>query len=125
MTRWTQADVDRMRTGVTAPRRTKYNVRTVKHEGLTFGSPAEKRRWQDLQLMEKAGEIGELELHPRFSLDVNGHHIGNYTGDFGYFTPKGYVVEDVKSKATKKARDYPLRKKLMRAIHGIEITEIA
>lgn len=102
----------------------KYNVRPIISGGKVFGSPAEARRHADLKLLEKAGQIAKLEVHPRFRLDVNGVHIGNYTGDFGYLTPGGYVVEDVKSKATKKARDYPLRKKLMWAIHGIEIHEV-
>jgi hypothetical protein len=88
-----------------------------------FASVAEAKRHSELLWLEKAGEISELEVHPRFSLDVNGVHIGYYTGDTAYRTPAGKVVEDVKQDSTRTTA-YKLRKRLMLAIYGIEIREV-
>lgn len=100
----------------------KYGNRQVEEDGYRFDSRAEYRRYRELKLMEKAGAIDDLTLHPSWELIVNGEKIGRYTADFLYCDPdKGLVVEDTKGVRT---RDYILRKKLMKAILGIEITEV-
>lgn len=78
-----------------------------------------------LSLLQTAGIIQGLTVHPRFELIVNGHKIGRYTADFQYKdTVTGeLIVEDVKSSATK-TRDYVLRRALMLALHNIRIVEI-
>lgn len=102
----------------------KYRAKKTVVDGIKFDSKREARRYQELRLLERAGEIARLNLQVRYPLEVNGHKIGRYTADFVYCDSDGMlVVEDVKSPATKKARDYVLRKKLMLAIHGIEIRE--
>ena len=104
--------------------RSKYGAVKVRDEGVTFDSKAEHRRFCELRVMEKAGLISKLEAHPKFELHANGKHIGFYTADSGYVDQSGsYVVEDVKSPATRKSRDYRLRRQLMRACYGIEIKE--
>ena len=71
--------------------------------------------------MEKAGEIRDLQLQPKFDLIVNGVKVGKYVADFKYVDgePK-YVVEDCKGMKTPV---YRLKKKLMAAIHNIDILE--
>ena len=71
-------------------------------------------------MLEKAGEIQIIELHPKYKLVVNGVLIGRYTADFMYYENGCTIVEDVKGVKT---RDYILRKKLMKALYGIEIRE--
>ena len=52
--------------------------------------------------------------------------IGYYTADFRYRDDNGKVViEDVKSWATAQERSYRLRKRLVEALYGIEIREVA
>ena len=108
-------------------RRSKYNAKPVKIDGLSFDSKKEARRYGELKLMEKAGEIGLLKFHPRYSLDINGVHICDYEADFSY-VPKEWeyrvcdreVVEDVKGYRTDV---YKLKKRLMLAIYEINVRE--
>lgn len=104
----------------------KYRAKKTIVDGITFDSGREAARYVQLTHMQAAGEIDELKYHPDpFDLVVNGVRIGRYTPDFTYriVATGARVVEDSKSAATRKARDYPLRKKLMLACHGIEIAE--
>jgi hypothetical protein len=96
------------------------NVRVVV-DGLKFDSKREAARWQELKLLERSGEIRDLERQQRYRLFVNGTHICDYVADFTYWVRRGdYVVEDSKGVKTE---GYRLKKKLMQALHGIEITE--
>jgi len=105
----------------------KFNAIRTTINGITFASRHEARRWVELQRLQAAGVIQELTRQRRYGLVVNDVHIGSYTSDFEYRDVKtqAWVVEDAKSEATCKARDYPLRKKLMLACHGIAVQEIA
>ncbi len=101
------------------------NVPTVV-DGVTFSSKAEARRYGELKLLQRAGQIAALELQPKFTLTVNGVKVCKYIGDFAYIEVNGSrVVEDVKSPATKANRVYQLKKKLLRACEGVEIKEVA
>jgi hypothetical protein len=114
----------------------KYRAQPTVSDGIRFASKAESRRYQELKLLEKAGEIKELELQPKFPLSVpwyQGHNnavIGTYLADFRYFRrsrQKGYgtawkhVVEDVKGFKTPL---YRWKKKHVEAQYGLEITEV-
>jgi hypothetical protein len=88
--------------------------------GKRFASRKEGRRYIQLQWMQRAGEIGAIELQVTFSLDVNGIHICNYIADFVYWEKGFRIVEDTKGVKTD---EYKLKKKLMKAVHGITITE--
>jgi len=103
-------------------RESKYkNVRT-EVDGFVFASGLEARRYGELKMLEQAGEIHDLQLQVPFHLDVNGEHVCDYVADFVYMKPYAErVVEDAKGKRT---AVYQLKKKLMLAIHGIEIIEI-
>lgn len=95
-------------------------VRTTVN-GISFPSKGEAGRYSQLLLLEKSGLIRDLELQPKFPLVVNGEKICTYIADFQYTTDSGLVTEDYKGVRTP---IYRLKKKLMKAILGIEITEI-
>lgn len=62
-----------------------HNVR-VSLDGYTFDGKAEARRYQQLLLLEKAGEIRNLVVHPRYAVvdaDEHGRAI-HYVADFAY-----------------------------------------
>jgi hypothetical protein len=99
----------------------KYKAIRTTIDGHTFASKAEANRYQHLKLLEKAGQITNLSLQPRYALDVGGVHICNYIADFRYWDEGGRVVEDVKGVRTPV---YKLKKKLMLACHGIVIKEV-
>lgn len=115
-------------------RKPKYGNKETVVNGIKFDSKKEAVRYYQLSLMQRAGEIRDLKLQPRFSLIKGVKFSGDkrakpdirYTADFSYYDiRKGVdVVEDVKSKATKDSTDYKMRRHMMLAIHGIEVLEI-
>ena len=88
----------------------KYHARPCTIDGLRFASQLEARRYQQLKLMERAGEISELVTQPVFVLQektvdpVTGKTIPRqlYIGDFLYReTATGKIVcEDTKGVET-------------------------
>lgn len=107
-----------------SPVRKYRNVPTIV-DGVSFDSKAEARRWGELKLLQRAGEIADLQLQPSFDLIVNGVKVCAYRGDFGYFRVNGpRVIEDVKSPITRKNPVYIIKKKLLKACEGIDITEV-
>ena len=84
----------------------KYNARQVKADGYTFDSQAEYHRYQELRLMQAAGAISGLRVHPRYVLIepcvVNGQKLPgrSYEGDFEYVEDGRCVCEDVKGMRT-------------------------
>lgn len=99
----------------------KYGARKTTIDGLTFDSKAESRRWRELQMLEKAGEIRDLGRQTAFDLTVNGVKVCKYVADFCYWENDAYVVEDVKGVKT---AAYVIKRKLMLACHNIAIKEI-
>ena len=94
----------------------KYHNRKVEIDGMIFDSVAESRRYQELKLLQTAGEISDLIVHPRYVIIdayvYEGKTIrkSEYVGDFQYFDSDGIqVTEDVKGFITK---EYSLKKKL-------------
>jgi len=103
----------------------KYHNRKTLYDGIQFDSQKEADRYQELQWMQQAGLIQDLELQPRYDLIVNGHKIGFYRGDFRYkdVATDSVILEDVKSPVTKTAV-YMLKKKLVKALYDVEIKEV-
>jgi hypothetical protein len=110
----------------------KFNAVKVRLDGYVFDSKAEAKRYGELKLLKRAGKIHSLDVHPKYALTVNGVLISTYKPDFRYSTWRleGLVgvarqehthVEDVKSPPTAKKRDFILIRKLMKALHGIEV----
>jgi hypothetical protein len=107
-------------------RSNKYHAIKTTVNGVTFDSKREARRYQDLVLMQRAGLISDLVFDKkelRFDLTVNGKKVGRYSADFIYMENGQRIVEDVKSPASR-TEAYMLRKRLMEAIHGINIREV-
>jgi hypothetical protein len=110
--------------------RQKYGATPTTVDGIRFHSAKEARRYGELKLLEKAGEIRELELQPRFPLltpvpgSTTGRaRVGDYVADFRYREgQKGLlVVEDVKGFKT---QAYRWKKKHVEAQYGIQIREV-
>jgi len=99
----------------------KYGNRKTVVDGITFHSAKEAKRYGELKLLQRAGEITSLELQPRFPIVINGVKVCTYVGDFGYVDHTGSpVIEDCKGFKT---AIYRLKAKLMKAVHGIEVLE--
>lgn len=109
----------------------KYHASKVDVNGITFDSKKEAARWSELEEMERAGEIIDLKRQVPFELiqafECSGKKFRptKYVADFAYVSAEDgkYVVEDVKSPATR-TRLYLLKKKLMALVHGIIIKEV-
>ena len=102
----------------------KYNNKKVQG----FDSIREMGRYQELQLLERAGKIQGLQRQVAFELipkqyDDNGKflfHGITYIADFTYWKDGVYIVEDVKGFRTK---EYNIKKKLMYYFRHIKIKE--
>ena len=113
----------------------KFGARKTILDGQEFDSRKEARRWAELKLLERAGEIRDLERQVTFELipaqkDWNGKVIERpvkYVADFIYTCDEknGWkrVVEDVKSEATR-TPEYIIKRKLMLERYGIRIKEV-
>lgn len=119
----------------------KYKNRKVTVDGIVFDSAKEARRYQELLLLERSGEISNLQMQVKYILipaqrepDTTGargrikkgaliEKECAYIADFVYFDNRREetVVEDVKGYRT---RDYLIKRKLMLYIHGIRIKEV-
>lgn len=105
--------------GGTAKRGHKYHAKKVREDGYLFASKAEHKRYCELKLLRSAGEIWQLEVHPRFSLVVLGIDCGTYTPDFAYLARINNVsgvkvAEEIKGFST---TDYKLRARLFAALY--------
>jgi hypothetical protein len=111
----------------------KFRNQPVEIDGHRFASKKEAKRYCELKLLQKAGEISNLEIQPRFKLLINGSALkyesgrqATYVADFAYFDPsrERRIVEDVKSPATKTPL-YKLKRALVEAIYpAVKIVEI-
>lgn len=119
----------------------KYHNKKVTYDGITFDSKKEARRYCELRLLQKAGDITDLELQKEFVLIPNQYkdvlkvtkkgdkvekklleRAVKYKADFVYRDKEGnLIVEDTKGLKTK---DYIIKRKLMLYIFGIQIKEI-
>ncbi len=78
----------------------KYRNVPVIVDGVRFASKKEARRYGELRLLERTGQIIDLRLQPRYPLKVNGVKIGAIVPDFAYIENGEPVEEDVKSPIT-------------------------
>jgi hypothetical protein len=126
--RWTSEDLDAYIARLNRPikaKRPKYGNRKVTDaSGAVHDSTKEFRRWQVLELRQRAGEIRSLRRQVPYALVVNGVLVCQYVCDFDYIEGEARVVEDCKSPPTRKLAAYSIKRKLMMAIHGIQIREV-
>ena len=108
---------------IVPPARAKYGNKKVTIDGKKFDSKAEGARYVELKRLQEGGVISGLKTQEEFALPVNGVLVCKYLADFCYVDSDGIrVVEDVKGGPVTPV--YTLKKKLMKAIHGIEIKEV-
>lgn len=110
----------------------KYGNRKTTVDGFGFDSAKEARRYTELALLQRAGEISDLRRQVTFWL-IPAQYMGGklverpvgYVADFVYVDNKTgkTVVEDVKSKATK-TPVYIIKRKLLLQNYGIRIVEV-
>ncbi len=129
--------------GVPVVKSNKFNATKVVNDNGKFDSKHEASWAGKLLLLQDTGYIEHLKLDKRelkFSFDVEGVRVGEYTADarfdvlqdFELPTVSGRVILrsgchyvcDAKSPATRKIRDYPMRRNLMFALHRVEILEL-
>lgn len=127
--------------------KSKYGNHKIQRDGLTFDSVKEFKRFCELSLLERAGQIQDLrrqveyelipaqyEKIPTGEIYKRGDRKGqpkmksvcieksvSYVADFVYTENGETVVEDTKGFKTK---DYIIKRKLMLWIHNIKIREI-
>ena len=121
-----------------------YNCKTKSSDGIVFDSHKEASRWEQLRILERAGEITELQRQVKYEIipaqyetyerySKRGERLkdgerlvernAEYVADFVYTITKTgeTIVEDAKGFRTK---DYILKRKLMLLVHGIRIKEV-
>lgn len=107
--------------------RSKYGNHPVVVNGVRFDSEKEYARWCELQLLEKAGVIRDLQRQVKFELQPAFTHKGKriqaikYIADFTYTDNETgeKIIEDTKGVRT---REYILKQKMM-LFRGYEIKE--
>lgn len=120
----------------------KYGNHKVTVGGIEFDSKKEARRWLELDVMQRAGQIHDLRRQVEFELipaqyesyeryGKKGQRLKDgqrciekkcsYVADFVYVQDEKVVVEDTKGFRTK---DYAIKRKLMAYIHGIRVREV-
>lgn len=113
----------------------KYHARKVVSQGQVFDSEKEYARYLELKLLEKAGEISQLERQVKYDLipkqmDEEGKMIERptvYVADFQYRDNNTgeFIVEDVKGYRRGQAYAvFSLKRKLMLWRYGIKIREV-
>ena len=84
----------------------KYRNKKVVVEDYIFDSIQESRRYKELKLLLRAGQISNLELQPHFLLQDSFKKNGKtyrkieYIADFKYIENGKTIVEDVKGMQT-------------------------
>ena len=110
----------------------KYHNRKTQIENIVFDSKKEAQRYCELNLLEKKGEISQLQRQVSFELipaeigaDKKKLRSIVYLADFVYLTEKNGMlqkhIEDVKGVKT---AVYRLKKRLMWHLYRINIEEV-
>ena len=95
-------------------------VKAQCNAGHTHDSKREAMRCNELHILEAAGEITDLTIHPQYWFVINGRQLKHpngrrvgYKSDFGYIENGLLVTEDVKGVVV---RDWPLRRAIFMAL---------
>lgn len=104
----------------------KYRAKKTTIGGIKFDSGKEAKRWTELQILERAGQISNLERQVKIYLMGQYRPLYTRTGrkmkitfDFSYIEDGVQIFEDSKGMPT---RDYEVRVAVARAM-GIEVRE--
>jgi hypothetical protein len=115
-----------------AKKASKYKNTKVEIDGITHDSSKEARRWAVLQRQAAAGEITDLKRQQSFVLAPAVRLEGEprkkpairYFSDFTYLRDGVLVVEDTKSRPTRKLPAYRIKRHLMATVLNIQIKEV-
>lgn len=120
--------------------RPKYGNSKVAFDGYAFDSKKEMQRYLVLKEAQEKGAISDLELQPKWELipkitETYVRHLKTkdkvcertaqlpitYTADFAYMKNGERIIEDVKISPKMLPKEFVLKVKMMRAIHGIKV----
>lgn len=101
-------------------------------DGITFDSTHEAECYQQLKMLQMAGDITDLQCHVPLRIEINGQHVFNYECDFRFreISPVDARVSRARhqdAKGYKKGAAYQLfrlKKAVIKAVLGIEIEEV-
>lgn len=115
------------------PSRNKFGARKIRNAWGEFDSKAEWMRYVELLDMQRRGVISNLQRQVRYEIipaityektivlktktkvvERVDEKPAHYTCDFQYIEDGVLVIEDAKSDATRREKDYILRRKLMK-----------
>lgn len=101
-------------------KRLKYRNIPITVNGIKFDSKAEYKRFVELESLQKAGKISNLQMQKDFELqpsfqDNQGEKRRSikYIADFVYKENEAIIVEDLKSKITAEDSTYIIKKKML------------
>lgn len=94
------------------------------YNGVVFDSAHEMKYCKTLDLLVRGGAVLGYERQVRYDIDINGKHICFYKLDFKVTYPDRVEYIDCKSTPDLVDPVYKLKKKLVEAIHGIQIQEV-
>ena len=126
---------------LTRKKSNKYHAKKVVVDGITFDSENESKRYLFLKQAQADGVISDLELQPQYIIlpAIKGKRVKHfkripdrieeytiqqqvkYTADFRYIKDGQTIVEDVKGSKFTMSRDLPLRVKMMKYFHDIDV----
>jgi hypothetical protein len=100
----------------------KYNNKFTRVKGVLFSSKKEAKRYEQLLLLLKSGEITDLQTQVKFVLipKTDKFRETSYIADFTYFEGREFIVEDVKGFITDV---FKIKRKLFYYVHKILIRE--
>ena len=101
----------------------KFGAKKTVVDGITFDSKWESERYGQLKAMERGGIVTDLELQVKYDIVINDIKICKYIADFVYKeeSPDGEIREIVEDAKGFETPEFKLKKKLMKAVHGIDI----
>lgn len=99
----------------------KFRAKKMEYDGMIFDSIRECARYRELKLLESINHIRNLKRQVIYPFFVNGELICKYIADFVYEEKERTVVEDLKSPATRKTHTFTIKKKLLKALYGLDI----
>jgi len=112
----------------------KYNAKRVRTSAGTFDSIGEYNHYKKLLLLKNATDpkdrVTQIERQITYSFSINGIYLGQYRSDFVVTFADGRTevhdfknpyLTDGKGKSTPAGQLFNYKKKLMKALHGIDL----
>ena len=101
----------------------KFGAKKTEVDGITFDSKWESERYGQLKAMERGGIVTDLKLQVKYDIVINDIKICKYIADFVYKeeSPDGKIKEIVEDAKGFETPEFKLKKKLMKAVHNIDI----